>query len=109
MLTMPFSLSTLAYKNIRRKFFRSVAIAAAVMVVAATLFSVTTVMDSVETSLARGTKRLGADLMVVPANSESKAMASLLAGEPSTYYMDRGIEDKIKKITGLKKLPASYI
>ncbi|MBF0517507.1 MAG: FtsX-like permease family protein [Nitrospirae bacterium] len=101
---MSFNLSALAYKNIRRKFFRSMAIAAAVMVVAATLFSVTTVMDSVETSLARGTKRLGADVMVVPAASESKAMASLLAGEPSTYYMDRGIEEKIRKIEGVKKV-----
>ncbi|MBF0553019.1 MAG: FtsX-like permease family protein [Nitrospirae bacterium] len=101
---MSFSLSTLAYKNIRRKFFRSMAISAAVMVVAATLFSVTTVMDSVETSLTRGTRRLGADVMVVPANSESKAMASLLAGEPSTFYMDRGIEEKIRKIEGVKKV-----
>ncbi|MBF0405361.1 ABC transporter permease [Candidatus Magnetominusculus xianensis] len=80
------------------------AIVAAVMVVAATLFSVTTVMDSVETSLKRGTRRLGADVMVVPKNSEAKAMASLLAGEPSTYYMDRGIEEKIRKIEGVKKV-----
>jgi putative ABC transport system permease protein len=92
----------IARKNIARKIFRSVAIILSVTVVAATLFSVTTVMDSVETSLKKGTARLGADIMVVPEDAEALAKAALLAGEPSTFFMDRGIESKVREIEGVK-------
>ncbi|GBD98591.1 FtsX-like permease family protein [bacterium BMS3Abin07] len=94
--------SHIALKNIKRKFFRSIAIIISVTVVAATLFSVTTVMDSVETSLEKGTARLGADIMVVPAKAQAQAKATLLAGEPSTFYMDRNIVDRVRKIEGVK-------
>ncbi|RMG02145.1 MAG: ABC transporter permease [Nitrospirae bacterium] len=96
------NLNYIARKNIRRKFFRSMAIVIAVTVVAATLFSVTTVMDSVETSIEKGTARLGADLMVVPQEAEAQARTALLAGEPSTFYMDRDIEEKVRKVEGVK-------
>jgi len=92
----------IATKNIKRKFFRSVAIIISVTVVAATLFSITTIMDSVETSLRKGTARLGADIMVVPSEAEAAAKTALLAGEPSTFYMDRSIEDQIRKVEGVK-------
>ncbi len=98
------NLNYIARKNIRRKFFRSMAIVIAVTVVAATLFSVTTVMDSVETSIKKGTARLGADIMVVPQEAEAKAKTALLAGEPSTFYMDRSIEEKVRKVEGVKSV-----
>ena len=92
---------SLSLSNMRRKLFRSVAIALAVLVVAATLFSVTTIMDSVEQSLERGTSRLGADIMVVPARAEAEARSALLAGKPSTFYMDAGIVDKVRRVKGV--------
>jgi len=91
-----------AKRNLRRKIFRSVAIAVSVAVVAGTLFSVTTVMESVELSLKRGTARLGADLMVVPADSEQTARAALLAGEPSTFYMPSSLVEKIRAVKGVQ-------
>ncbi|MBF0519169.1 MAG: FtsX-like permease family protein [Nitrospirae bacterium] len=100
---MNISINTIAQNNLRRKIFRSIAIAGAVMVVSATLFSITTVMDSVELSLKRSIQRLGADIMVVPKGSEVKAKASLLSGEPTEFYMDNTIEDRIKKIKGVKQ------
>lgn len=101
---MRLNLFSLAWSNMRRKLFRSVAIALAVMVVAATLFSVTTIMDSVEQSLERGTSRLGADIMVVPADAEAEARSALLAGRPSTFYMDASLVDKIRKIKGVRSV-----
>lgn len=92
----------IARRNIGRKFFRSAAIIISVTVVAATLFTVTTIMDSVETSLKKGTARLGADLMVVPSEAESAAKSALLAGEPSTFYMDRAIEDRVRSVRGVR-------
>ncbi len=94
----------IAKKNLRRKIFRSLAIAISVAVVAGTLFSITTIMNSVETSLRKGTERLGADIMVVPETAESQAKTALLAGEPSIFYMDRVIEDKIRGIEGVNRV-----
>ncbi len=103
---MKLKILSLAYSNMRRKLFRSIAIALAVMVVAATLFSVTTIMDSVEQSLERGTSRLGADIMVVPAKAEETARTALLAGKPSTFYMDAKIVDQVRKIKGVRSVAA---
>jgi putative ABC transport system permease protein len=93
---------SLAEKNLRRKFFRSLAITLSVTVVAATLFAVTTIMDSVKLSLKRGTARLGADIMVVPLDSEALAKTVLLAGEPSTFYMDKSVEESVRHVKGVK-------
>ncbi|QWR77510.1 ABC transporter permease [Candidatus Magnetomonas plexicatena] len=103
---MKITINTIAKNNLRRKVFRSIAIAGAVMVVAATLFSVTTVMDSVELSLTKSIQRLGADIMVVPKGSEVKAKASLLSGEPTEFYMDNTIEDKVRKVKGVRHTAA---
>ena len=100
---MSLKLSDIAVKNIRRRLFRSAAIVLAVMVVAATLFSITTVMGSVETSLQRSSHRLGADVMVVPREAESSARTALLSGEPTTFYMDKSVEDKVRAVKGVRR------
>ncbi len=96
------NLLSVVRKNIRKKLFRSIAIMLSVMVVSATLFAVTTIMESVETSLKKGTARLGADIMVVPAKAENAARSALLSGEPTTFYMDSDVENKIRTIEGVK-------
>jgi len=95
------SIFGIAKRNLKRKFFRSAAIALSVAVVAGTLFSITTVMESVELSIRRGTARLGADIMVVPADSEQKARATLLAGDVTTFYMPSAVIDSVKRIKGV--------
>ncbi len=99
---MKISLFSIARKNIKRKFFRSVAIGLSVAIVAATLFVVTTIMGSVETSLKKGTARLGADIMVVPAEAEAEARTALLAGEPGTFYMAKSLVDAVRKVEGVR-------
>ncbi|MEW6427069.1 MAG: FtsX-like permease family protein [Thermodesulfobacteriota bacterium] len=99
---MEHKILSLAKHNLARKKFRSMAIVLAVLVVAATLFSVTTIMDSVEQSLERGTARLGADIMVVPASAEVEAKTALLAGKPSTFYMDKGLVERVRAIEGVR-------
>lgn len=98
---MNISIFGIAKRNLKRKFFRSAAIALSVAVVAGTLFSITTVMESVELSIRRGTARLGADIMVVPADSEQKARATLLAGDVTTFYMPSAVIDSVKRIKGV--------
>ncbi|MBI5142046.1 MAG: ABC transporter permease [Nitrospirae bacterium] len=98
---MHISIFGIAKRNLKRKFFRSVAIALSVAVVAGTLFSITTVMESVELSIMRGTARLGADVMVVPSDAELKARAALLAGDVATFYMPSGVMDSVRRSKGV--------
>ncbi len=93
----------IASKNLRRKCFRSIAIAGSIAIIAATLFSITVVIRSVETGLNRGSARLGADIMVVPEDAEILAKRSFLFGLASTFYMDRDIENKVRTVKGVKK------
>jgi len=100
----------IAVRNIRRKMFRTASIVASVAVVAGTLFSATMVIYSVKKSIKMGTERLGADVLVVPADAEDKARTALISGEPSVYYMDRSVIDKVAKVEGVEKVtPQVYI
>ncbi len=94
----------LAVRNLRRKFFRTVSIVLSVAVVAGTLFSATMVINSVKRSLRVGTERLGADVLVVPEKAETAARHALISGEPSTFYMDRSVLDKVAKVEGVDKV-----
>jgi putative ABC transport system permease protein len=72
-------------------------------VVSGTLFSATMVIYSVKRSIRMGTERLGADILVVPAEAETKAKEALISGEPGTYYMDRSVLDKVRAVEGVEK------
>jgi putative ABC transport system permease protein len=100
----------LAIRNIRRKLFRTVSIIVSVAAVSGTLFSATLVIYSVRKSIAVGTERLGADVLVVPAQAETKAREALITGEPSAFYMSRKVLDQVKKVDGVDKAtPQVYI
>jgi putative ABC transport system permease protein len=75
---------------------------AIVAVVACTLFSATLFLRSINNALRIGTYRLGADILVVPENAETKAKSALLSGEPTHFLMDRSILDKVKNVDGVK-------
>lgn len=98
------SIKKIAWKNLGRKVFRSAAIALSVMVVTACVFCVTTIMDSVENSLERSTKRLGADIMVVSEDGAGISTTTLLSGEASIDYIDKGVIEKIKAVEGVKNV-----
>lgn len=104
------TVNLLAWKNIRRKMFRSLAIAAGVAAVTGTLFFVTSVMRSVQSSLNRNASRLGADLMVVPMGQRQALQESLSTGKPIAFTMPRLSLVALKKVTLLhrdlkKKIP----
>ncbi|HLB25201.1 MAG TPA: ABC transporter permease, partial [Nitrospirota bacterium] len=94
----------IAVRNLRRKLFRTASIVLSVAVVSGTLFSATMVIYSVKRSIKVGTERLGADLLVVPANAETKAREALITGEPSTYYMPKGVLEQVAGVEGVDKV-----
>ncbi len=98
------TISGIAIKNLKRKPFRSVAIFLSVCVVTASLFSVVYISLSVHKGLENIRKRLGADIIVVPADAEAVARTVLLTGEPTTFYMDSNVEKQIERIEGIERV-----
>ncbi|MCC6347564.1 MAG: hypothetical protein IT388_10295, partial [Nitrospirales bacterium] len=93
---------SLAIRNLRRKMLRTIGLLLAVTVVSGTLFSATLFISSMQNALRIGTYRLGADVLVVPGKYESEARSALLAGEPTSFYMDRSVLEKVRSIEGVK-------
>ncbi|MFO0752417.1 MAG: ABC transporter permease [Thermodesulfovibrionales bacterium] len=92
---------SLAVKNLRRKILRTVGLLLTVTVVSGTLFSATLFISSMQNALKIGTYRLGADVLVVPEKYASEARSALLAGEPTSFYMDRAVLEKVRSIEGV--------
>ncbi len=91
----------IARRNLRRKWFRSLALILAVTIASGALFASVLMMESVGRGAEISTSMLGADVMVVPVGYEAQARASLLAGEPNKFYMSRSVEDEVKKVPGV--------
>ena len=91
------NITSLAVKNLRRKIVRSLLLFLSVTVVTGTLFSATIFISSMQNALKIGTYRLGADVLVVPEKYAADARSALLAGEPTSFYMNRDILEKVKK------------
>jgi len=96
------NISGLALRNLKRKLIRTFVLLLLVAVVTGTLFSATIFISGMQNALKIGTYRLGADVLVVPEKNESQAKAALLSGEPTSFYMDRAVFDKVKEIEGVK-------
>ncbi|WP_456474799.1 ABC transporter permease [Candidatus Pyrohabitans sp.] len=97
------SVAKLAFKNLSRRRFRSLALILAIAIATASLFSSIIILKSVEQGLESAVARLGADLVVVPSGYEKKASAVLLGGEPSSFYMDSEVVEKIRGIEGVAR------
>jgi len=93
----------LAVRNLRRKFIRTMILLLIVAVVTGTLLGATIFISGMKNALKIGTYRLGADVLVVPEKNEAQAKAALLSGEPTSFYMDRSVFEKVKHIEGVKK------
>ncbi len=99
---MHISQTSLALQNLARRTFRTYALLLAIAVVSGAIFSTSTLMWGVNNSLSKGLSKFGADLLVVPKGSMISMKSALLTGEPSLFYMDGGIMERIATIKGVK-------
>lgn len=97
----PLTVSVIAASNLRRKPFRSISLIFLVSLFAFTLFGGTILAKSLEGGMDSLSKRLGADILAVPYGYEADIQNALLRGEPSTFYFDRQIVDKIASVEGV--------
>jgi putative ABC transport system permease protein len=94
---------SLASKNLRRKMGRTLVLLLIVAMVTGTLLGATIFMTGMKNALKIGTYRLGADILVVPAKNEAEAKTALLAGEPTSFTMERSVYEKVKQVDGVKQ------
>ena len=96
------NLFKLAVSNLRRKLIRTVLLLLVAALGSGTLLSATVFIFGMQNALKIGTYRLGADVLVVPTANEEEARTALLAGKPTSFYMNRSVLDKIKKVEGVQ-------
>ncbi|MFN2366819.1 MAG: ABC transporter permease [Desulfurivibrionaceae bacterium] len=97
------SIFKIALKNLGRKRFRSIAIILAGTLACGLVFTGAVLLKSVKSGLELGMARLGADIMVVPAGYEAKGSSILLGGEPTAFYMDKGVEAGVAGVAGVSR------
>ena len=90
-------------QNLRRRLFRTLAVAACFGLITGTLFSESLISGGVQRSLQVGINRLGADLLVVPFGEEIPIQTSLLMGQPTSFTMNRSIQKQIAAIPGVEQ------
>ena len=95
-------------RNLTRKPGRTTALILLTAFLALSVFAGTLVVSSLRRGLGSMENRLGADIIVVPAEAESKSSLKnmLLQGTIGTFYMDASALDKVKETEGVQKASA---
>ena len=78
------------------------------LAIAFVLLTGTIVVDSLKAGETNVEKRLGADLMAVPAGSGYAEESILVNGTASSFYMPAEIESEIGAVTGVEKTSSQF-
>jgi putative ABC transport system permease protein len=108
--TPEFGFFLLIRRNLLNRPYRNIATIFAFAVIAATLFSSQYLMNGAQESLDAGMSRMGADILVVPAEYTTVGQSIILNGQPSSFFFDGGNLDRISRVPGVEKAsPQIYI
>lgn len=99
---------SLTIRNLARKPGRTTALILLTVFLAMSVFCGTIVVSSLRHGLHSMENRLGADIIVVPAEAESKVSMKnlLLQGTIGTFYMDASALEKVQETEGVEKASA---
>lgn len=96
--------------NLKRNGFRTAALIFLITAVAFTLFSGSFLLYSLNNGINSLSARMGADLMVVPYGYEKNMQNVLLRGEPSGFYFEKDILEKVRGLDGISQAsPQLYL
>lgn len=102
----PLTTSRIALTNLGERPLRSLGLALVVAVFSFTMFGGALLSECVRTGIDSMSRRLGADILVVPHGYDKKLQAALLRGEPSTFYLKGDLADKLRSVRGVEKAAA---
>ena len=99
---------SLMIRNLTRRPGRTTSLILLTAFLAMSLFGGTMVVSSLRRGLSSMENRLGADIIVVPAEAESKASMKnlLLQGTIGTFYMDASALERVRETEGVEKASA---
>ena len=104
------SFARLLTRNIKRRPYRNIATILCFAFVAASILSASYLISGTTNSLNVGVSRLGADLIVVPANCTAAAEDVILTGQPTTFFFNTNPVPEIMRIPGVAAVsPEVYI
>ena len=96
----------MAVKNLQAKKFRTGFMIFFVILMSATVFFSTILMNNLELGIKNTTERMGADMIVVPKKGTENVRESLFAGTPCTVFFDRVWEDAVRNVDGVERVSA---
>ncbi|MGB7835974.1 MAG: ABC transporter permease, partial [Xanthobacteraceae bacterium] len=102
-------LGSLALQNLGRRKARTLLLLAAVAVCSGAIFTGAVLMRSIETSMAVGFTRLGADMLVIPAGTLTNITAALLTAEPTDLTLDASDLPRLERLKGVRKAAPQLI
>lgn len=104
------TLKSLPLENLKRKPLRTAALLVAAACLSAIFFGGSLISMNLAQGLNSMRARMGADIMVIPNGTHTKAEALLTNGGSSTFYFTNNIEDLVRRSPGVQKASAqTYI
>lgn len=99
-----FSLLSIAAKNVRRKPMRTAMLAVSIGLLASIIVFALSFIHRVRQGVGLMSARLGADVLVVPTGSRGSAEEVLLENQAKSFYMDRGVVERVSRIEGVERV-----
>lgn len=92
----------IALLNIKNKSVRSTSLVILTFLLSFILFTSGFLIYSLKGGTKSLSNRLGADIILVPEGYDAKVEGSILRGEPSSFFMDEELIDKVRKLDGVE-------
>ena len=100
------SIPMMSVKNLQAKKFRTGFMIFFVILMSATVFFSTILINNLKLGIKNTTERMGADMIVVPKKGTENVRESLFAGTPCTVFFNRAWEDAVRNIDGVERVSA---
>ena len=96
----------MALQNLKAKKARTAFMMFFVILMSATVFFNTILMNSLKQGIKSTTERAGADVIVVPNEGTEDIRDSLFAGTPCSVFFDKSWKDAVEKVEGVERVSA---
>lgn len=94
----------MAVQNLKAKKSRTVFMMLFVILMSATVFFSTVLMNNLEQGIQSTTERAGADVIVIPDEGTKDIRDSLFAGTPCSIFFDREWKEYVEKVKGVERV-----
>ncbi|MDH3328326.1 MAG: FtsX-like permease family protein [Desulfobulbaceae bacterium] len=96
------SILTTAWKTVYRKVFRNIVLALAVSLLVSLLVFALLFNRAVQDDIDAASRKLGADIVMVPAEAIEMAEEFILESKKKGFYMDKDVYEKVKTLPEIK-------